>query len=188
MRWPSFKSKDNMIMTWALSNDLFKSDSALYLQQSLILPAPNHLEWEFCCVYNVWVCVPLQQSGPEPRGDSLELILLLCSSALSLQLCCKNPCGRLRLFDLHMCRRGGKKERWDSPIPMCGCLSSNGSCQIKDPKRATIPASLCASRCLCPWYPTMRPSIKLFKVLLLLEPSCSAQHQLTTSVRGCLRG
>lgn len=67
-------------MTRTLSNTLSKTDGALHLQQSLILPASNHLEWEFCCVYNVWLCMLLQQSGPEPCGDTAQLILILCFS------------------------------------------------------------------------------------------------------------
>lgn len=37
----------DLIMTCALSNPLFETDRALHLQQRLILPAPNHLEWDF---------------------------------------------------------------------------------------------------------------------------------------------
>lgn len=80
-------------------NTLYESDRALHQQQSLILPAPNHLEWEFCRVYNIWVCMPLQQSGPEPCGETALLILLLFFHYV-LQLCSKKSHRYSPLFDL----------------------------------------------------------------------------------------
>lgn len=71
-----------VIMPGMLSDHFIDSSSALLQQQSLILPAPNHLEWEFCCVYNIWVCMALQSSGGKSCSDTALLILL--SSFISI--------------------------------------------------------------------------------------------------------
>lgn len=151
IRWPSCKCKDNMTL-W--HNHLFESDRALHLHQSLILPAANHLEWEFCCLYNIW-CMPLQQSGPEPCGDTAQLIILLCFStqSLSTSTLLQKSQKSVILFDLQ-----------------CVGVKPALSCQIKDPKWVTNPSlPLCCTRCLCPWKPIISPTLKLAKVSLFLK-------------------
>lgn len=114
----------------------------LYTCSSLILPAPNHLEWEFCCVCNVWVCMPLQSTGTSAlqrysRGDSF--IVLFSSITIHFNSDVKSP-RYAALFDLRVHTRQEEK-RWDIPIPACGTLTCIGSCQIMSPEWLSIPSS-----------------------------------------------
>lgn len=176
-----------------LSDTLFKTDGALHLQQSLILPASNHLDGNFAVriMYGSVCCCSSPDQSPVAIQHSWFFYCASLFDHYPLQLCCKkkNPRGLLHCLTFKCAGEKGKK-RWNIPISMCGRLSSIGGCQIKESKRATIPVSppLGCTRCLCPWKPTVSPTLKLVKVCLFLKSSGSAQHQSISSAGGYLRG
>lgn len=92
----------------SLSDCLFESDGALHLQRSFIPPAPNHLEWELCRVYNVWVCMPLQQQQPEPETPPPHPTPAVLLYFFRCQLCWKkSPRSLLHCLTFKVWRCGG---------------------------------------------------------------------------------
>lgn len=155
-------------MRGMLSHHFIDSSSALLRQQSLILPAPNHLEWEFRCVYNIWVCIPLQPPGCTPCRDTTLLILL--SSFLSIYSLLQKSLKYTTLVDLqfvcvkHLELSNQRPQVGTNPsLPPC----CTGAFVLEIPSR--VPR-------------------KLVKVCLFLKPSGSVQHHSISAVRGYLRG
>ncbi len=162
MRWPSCKCKDNL--RW-LRHEHSLTTSLSLMELCTCSRAESFLHqtiWKgnfaVCITYGSVCHCSSQDQSPAVIQHSW---FFCCASLLyHFQFCCKKPRSLLYYLTFSV---WVSNQHWGL---------SNQRPQVGDDP--SLP--LCCTRCLCPWKPTMSPTLKLVKVCLFLKPSGSAQH------------